>query len=56
MGGDIFAFSGEFVAVVVEMEVDDLELEVGAVVRLVWSCVNKELYFLWSNVSRRENV
>ena len=30
---------------VVEMEVDDLELEVGAVVRVVWSCVNGELYF-----------
>ena len=28
------------------MEVDDLELEVGAVVRVVWSCVNGELYFL----------
>ena len=30
---------------VVEMEVNDLELEVGAVVRVVWSCVNRELYF-----------
>ena len=27
---------GDFVAAVVEMEVDDLELEVGAVVKLVW--------------------
>ena len=47
VGGDLFDFGGDFVAVVGEMEVDDLELEVGAVVRVVWSCVNGELYFLW---------
>ena len=35
MGGDIFDFGGGFVAVVVEMEVNDLELEVGNVVRIV---------------------
>ena len=35
MGGDIFDFGGVFVAVVVEMEVNDLELEVGNVVRIV---------------------
>ena len=35
MGGDIFDFGGVFVAVVVEMEVNDLELEVGDVVRIV---------------------
>ena len=29
------------------MVVGDLKLEVGAVVRIVWSCVNGELYFLW---------
>ena len=31
------------------MNMDDLELEVevGAVVGLVWSCVNGRLYFLW---------
>ena len=29
------------------MVVGDLKLEVGAVVRIVWSCVNRELYFLW---------
>ena len=46
MGGDIFDFGGVFVVVVVEMEVDDLELEEGAVVRLVWSCVNGKMYFL----------
>ena len=28
---------------VVEMVVGDLKLEVGAVVRIVWSCVNGEL-------------
>ena len=26
---------------------DDLKLEVADIVRLVWSCVNGELYFLW---------
>ena len=46
VGGNIFDFVGA-VVVVVEMEVDDLELEVGAVVRIVWSCVNGKLYFLW---------
>ena len=45
MRGDIFDFGGGFV-VVVEMEVNDLELEVGDVVRIVWSCVNEELYSL----------
>ena len=49
VGDDIFDFGGGFVAMVVEMEVDDLELEleVGVVARLVWSCVNGRLYFLW---------
>ena len=36
VGGNIFDFVGA-VAVVVEVELDDLELEVGAVVRIVWS-------------------
>ena len=43
--GDIFDSGGGFVAVVVEMEVNDLELEVGDIVRIVWSCVKEELYF-----------
>ena len=47
VGGDIFDLGGGFVAVVMEMEVDDLELEVGVVVRLVWGCLNGRLYFLW---------
>ena len=47
VGGDIFDFGGGFVAVVMEMEVNDLELKVGGVVRIVWSCVNEELCFLW---------
>ena len=47
VGSDIFDFSGGFVAVVVEMVVGDLNLEIGAVVRTVRSCVNGELYFLW---------
>ena len=40
-------FGGGFVAVVLEMVVDDLKLEAGAFVRLVWSCVNGDLYLLW---------
>ena len=47
MGNDTFDFDGGFVVVVVEMEVNDLELEVGDVVRVVWCFVNEELYFLW---------
>ena len=35
VGGDIFDLGGIFVAVVVEIEVHHLELEVGVVVRLV---------------------
>ena len=38
--GDIFDLGGDFVAVVVEMEVEDLELEVEAVARLVLGCLN----------------
>ena len=34
-GGHIFNLGRGFVAVMLEMEVDDLELEVGVVVRLV---------------------
>ena len=47
VGGDIFDFGEGFVVVVVDMQVDDLELEVRAVVRVVWNCLNGELYFLW---------
>ena len=46
LGGDIFDLGGDFVAMLVEMEVDDLELEVGVVARLVWGCLNERLYFL----------
>ena len=46
--GDILDLSGGFIALVAEMEVDDLELEVGAVVRLICCCLNCRLYFLWS--------
>ena len=45
--GDILDLSEGFIALVVEMEVDDLELEVRAVVRLIWGCLNLRLYFLW---------
>ena len=46
MGRHVFDFGGGFVVVVVE-EVNDLELEVGDVVRIVWCRVNEELYCLW---------
>ena len=45
--GDILDLSGGFIALLVEMEVDDLELEVGTVVRLIWGYLNWRLYFLW---------
>ena len=45
MGGDIFDFGRAFVAVVEEVKVNDLELQVD-VVKMVWSCVNEELCFL----------
>ena len=58
VGGDIFDFGEGFVTVVVEMEVDDLKLQVGGIVRLLWSCMNWELYFLWllSRMSLEKNV
>ena len=46
VGRDIFDFGRGFVVVVVE-EVNNLELEVGDAVRIVWCCVNEELYCLW---------
>ena len=46
LGGDIFDLARDFVAMLVEMEVDDLELKVGVVARLVWGCLNERLYFL----------
>ena len=58
MGGDIFDLSGGFIVVVLEMGVDDLKLEVGVVVRLVWGCLNGRLYFLWrlSRISLEEKI
>ena len=47
VGGNVFDLGEGFVAVVVEMEVDNLDSEVGAVVRLVWNCLNGRLYFFW---------
>ena len=29
-------------------QVNDLELEVKVVVRLVWGCLNRRVYLLWS--------
>ena len=45
--GDIPDLGWGFAAAVVQMAVDDLEFGVGAVVRLVWNCLNGRLYFLW---------
>ena len=40
VGAVIFSLSGDFVALLVEVEVvEDLELVVKAVVRLVWGCL-----------------
>ena len=47
VGGDFCDLDGGFFAAVVEMEVDDLELEVGVIIMLSWSCLNGRLYFLW---------
>ena len=47
VGGDIFDFGGDFAVVVVEMKAEDLESEVGAVVRLVGGSLNGRVYFLW---------
>ena len=51
MRGDVSNSGGGFVAVVVVVVVETVEggskLEVVAVVRNVWNCVNGELYFLW---------
>ena len=60
VGGDVLNFSGDFVAVVVmvvvvaemvvvvmvETVVGGSKLEIVVVVRIVWSCVNGELYSL----------
>ena len=46
VGRDIFDSGGCFVVVVVE-EVNDLELEVGDAVRIIWCRVNEELYCRW---------
>ena len=52
VGGDICDFGGGFLVVVVEMEVSDLELEVEDVVRMVWYCVNRKLFFFFVCVWR----
>ena len=44
MGGDILDLSEVFIVLVVEMEVHDLELEAGDVVRLIWGYLNWRLY------------
>ena len=38
--GSILDLSVGFIALLVEMEVDNLEWEVGAVVRTIWGCLN----------------
>ena len=47
VGSHIIDWGGGFVAAVVDMVADDLELEVGVDVRLVWGCLYGRLYFLW---------
>ena len=43
VGGDTLDLDGDFVAVVMEMKVDGLELEVQAVVRFISNCLNDRL-------------
>ena len=47
VGGGIFNLSGGFVVLVVEVRLEDLELVVKAVVRLIWGCLSGMMYFLW---------
>ena len=47
VGVDALNFGGWFAVMVVETEVGDSKLEVVAVVRIAWSCVNGELHYLW---------
>ena len=47
VGDDALDLDGGFVAVVVETVVGDSKFEVGAVIGIVWSCVNGEFYSLW---------
>ena len=45
VGVDIFDLGGNFIVKVVEIETEDLKLEVGAVVRLVWDSLKRECTF-----------
>ena len=57
VGVDIFDLGGNFIVKVVEIETEDLKLEVGAAVRLVWDSLENVLFVVFeSNVSGRENV
>ena len=47
VGGGIFNLSGGFVVLVVEVRLEDLELVLKAVVRLIWGCLSEMMYFLW---------
>lgn len=38
VGDDILNLGRDFVALVVEVDVEDIELEVKAIVRLIWGC------------------
>ena len=53
-----FVLSGRFVAVVVEMDVNDLNLDVRVVVRLVWKPEWEAVLFVAfeSNVSGKKNA
>ena len=55
VGGDIFDLGGGFVFAVVEMEMDNLRLEVGAVVRLVWESEWEAVLFVTFESNVRES-
>lgn len=35
------------VVMMVDLEVEDLELVVEHIIRLIWECLNRKTYFLW---------
>ena len=54
--GGILKLGGNFVAMVVKVEVKDLELVIKAVVRLVWGYLGRRIYFMWRlNLMLMEN-
>ena len=47
VGGGIFDLGGDFMVVLVELDMEHLELGMKDAVRLVWGCLSWRMYFLW---------